>query len=97
MEERASKERVAADVQRLIEAGGDPLYCSFGPEVSIAFAKAILAAGPNVKTFARDGLNEKGERTRYRGVRNTDIKGSEIEWFDFSEFCPPRPPEDCIQ
>lgn len=83
------------DVERMLESGGDPLACYFDAEVSIAFANAILAAGPNVRTFGRDGLNENGKRTRWRGVKNMDNPEDEIEWFDFSHFCPPEPPENC--
>lgn len=83
------------DVKRMLASGGDPLPCYFDSAVSIAFAKAVLAAGPNVRTFERDGLDEKGERTRWRGVKNMDNPEDEIEWFNFSHFCPPEPPANC--
>lgn len=92
MEENTT-EQMEADVQRMLDSGGDPLYCAFDEAVSVAFAKAIFGAGPGVRTLERDGLNEKGERTRWRGVK--PVTG-EVEWFNFGGFCPPRPPEDCL-
>lgn len=82
------------DVQRLIEAGGDPLHCSFDAQTAIALANAILALGQNVKLVMRDGLGENGKRTRYLGAKDTAT--GEVEWFNISHFCPPNPPEDCM-
>ena len=83
------------EVARLIESGGDPLKCVFDAAVSAEFAQAVLLLGPDVKTLERDGLNDNGDRTRWRGVRNT--KTGEVQWFDFSQFCPPLPPEFCAE
>ena len=81
------------EVARLVESGGDPLKCVFGAEVSAEFAQAVLLLEPDVKTLERDGMDAEGNRTRWRGVKNT--KTGEVQWFDFSQFCPPLPPEFC--
>lgn len=87
------KAQMEADVQRLIESGGDPLPCSFDAKTAIALANAILALGQDVKLLMRDGIDEKGKRTRYLGAKDT-VSG-DVTWFNYGQFCPPRPLEDC--
>ena len=77
-----------------LNAGGDPLYCSFDAETATALAHVMRGLGTNGKLLTRDGLDESGQRTRYLGAKNT-VTG-DVTWFNVSHFCPPNPPEDCM-